>query len=53
MKPLWDIYISTFDRKSIEPPYSKDFFLALPQLEKTLGFTPRRKTINCWVLPPF
>jgi len=39
MEPLWDIYISTFDRKSIEPPYSKDFFMALPELGERLGFT--------------
>jgi len=54
MEPLWDIYISTFDRKSIEPPYSKDFFMALPELEKKLGFTQQRKmTDDWWGLQPY
>jgi len=43
MKPLWDIYISTFDRKSIEPPYSKDFFLALPQLGENIRIYTAKK----------
>jgi len=43
MEPLWDIYISTFDRKSIEPPYSKDFFMALPELgEKIRIYTAKK-----------
>jgi len=54
MEPLWDIYISTFDRKSIEPPYSKDFFMALPELGEKLGFTQQRKmTDDWWGLQPY
>jgi len=48
MEPLWDIYISTFDRKSIEPPYSKDFFMALPELGQQ-----RKMTDDWWGLQPY
>jgi hypothetical protein len=43
MEPLWDVYLSTFNRKSIEVPYPKTFFMALPKLGKMIRIYTAKK----------
>jgi hypothetical protein len=46
MEPLWDIYINTFSRKSIEVPYPKEFFMALPTLGEKIRIYVAKKGEN-------